>query len=97
MVNILIKQPKRVRLDNYECYGVTRFLSPSKYVVYVGKNKNREPGQYAITLLHELLHVWVDLIKRNGFPIDLRKEHPYIYAVEKAVMSLTMRMLKEPK
>jgi Zn-dependent peptidase ImmA (M78 family) len=94
-MNISISEKKRVRLQNRECFGVTKLVSDSKAIIHIAKCTNESPGQYAITLLHELLHVWVDMIKKKGFPIDLRKEHPYIYAVEKAVMILTKQMIKK--
>jgi hypothetical protein len=77
-MRIDIKLSKRTRLRNRECYGVTRFISDNRAIIYISESANKDIGTYALTLIHELLHVWLAMLKAVGSKIDLRKDHTFI-------------------
>jgi hypothetical protein len=58
---------------------------------------NKDLAEYGSTLLHELLHVWLAILQANGAVINKRKEHPFIYAVEKNITGLVKMLSKGGK
>jgi hypothetical protein len=96
-MRIDIKLSKRTRLRNRECYGVTRFISDNRAIIYISESANKDIGTYALTLIHELLHVWLAMLKAVGSKIDLRKDHTFINSVEKAIIRLSKRLKRRSK
>lgn len=90
---IVIKDRKKIK-DG--CYGITKYVSPKKIVIEISLSLNKDLAEYASTLLHEMLHVWVVILKSNGATINRRKEHPFIYKVERRIIDL-LPMLKRGK
>jgi hypothetical protein len=91
---IIIKDKQRI---NGDCYGVTRYIGPKKIVVEMSLELNKDLAEYGSTLLHELLHVWLVILKANGAVVNKRKEHKFIYKVEKKITSLVKMLKKEKK
>lgn len=60
-------------------YGTTTFQSKYRALIKVAESKNTTIDEWSNTVLHELLHVWIALLKANGAKIDRRFEHRYIY------------------
>jgi len=81
----MIVEIKNVKYIRDKCYGIARFISKNRILIEVSKSLNNTIGEYASTLLHELLHVWVAIVKINGGSIDRRKEHKFIYQVERDI------------
>jgi len=96
-MRIDIKLSNRVRKRNRECFGLTRILSGHRAIIYISKRANTEPGQYALTLIHEFLHVWIAMLQAAGSSIDLRRDHTFIYAVERSICKLSKLLLKKKK
>ncbi len=69
-------------------YGECAFNSKNKMVITIARERNRRLATYGATLLHELLHAWVRMLELNGFKVDDKVEHKFIYAVEQAVVRL---------
>ena len=82
---IVIKNRKRLR---GQCFGITRWVSPNKWTIEMSLEKNDNLAEYGLTLLHEFLHVWVMILKHNGGKLDGRKEHKFIYSVERSIINL---------
>ncbi len=70
-------------------FGLTTFKSKRTVEIQIADDLNDSVGQFAITLLHEFLHVWLSVLKANGAYIDSRKEHSYIRMVEDTVIRLS--------
>ena len=51
-------------------------------------------AEYASTMLHELLHLWITILRVKGFRTTSLIEHKFIYAVEKCVVTLARKHLK---
>ncbi len=69
-------------------YGECSFASRNRTVITIARQGNRRLATYGATLLHELLHAWIRVLEMNGFKIDDKIEHKFIYAVEQAVVRL---------
>jgi hypothetical protein len=72
----------------YSLCGLSTFKTNGDVVIEISEKKNPTVDLFSVTLLHEMLHVWLEVLKRNGATIDLRKDHKFITAVEKSVISL---------
>lgn len=82
---IHIKQRNRLPKRRF---GVVKYLSPQRVRIEVSLERNTSLAEYSLTLLHELLHVWLEIIKSNGAVTDKRNEHKFIYAVERQIIQL---------
>lgn len=82
MVRIYIKMSKRVRLANRECYGLTSIKNRHRIDIYISETC-KDMSVFAVTLFHELLHAWIEIIKSGGATIDVRRSHTFIYHMEK--------------
>lgn len=55
----------------------------SKYaLITISRHKNRLLADYWLTLLHELLHLFFTLVRRQGFRITDKNEHKVIEMIE---------------
>ena len=92
-----IKTVPNITRKGYKKYssicGLTTIKSKDHVLIEIAEDKNKELSEFSITLLHELLHVWISIIKSNGAPINLRLGHKFIYAVELEVAKLS-KLLK---
>jgi hypothetical protein len=82
---IVIKDVKKIK---GQCYGITRYKGRKKIEIEISQELNPELAEYGSTLLHELLHVWLVILRSNGAVINKRKEHPFIYQVERQITDL---------
>jgi antirestriction protein ArdC len=55
---------------------------------------NRGMHEYAATLLHELLHLWVTMMRVKGLRVSNIREHRFIYAAEVVVAHLARRFMR---
>lgn len=93
-MRIDVRVSNRVRKNNRECYGLTRILSKDRAIIYISKSANKNPGQYAQTLIHEFLHLWLSMLQAVGAKIDFRRDHTFIYAVEASIIKLSKKLIK---
>ncbi len=60
-------------------YAETTFPAPHKAVITISRQLNKSLASYGTTMLHELLHVWMQILLANGFD----PEHDFVDATEK--------------
>lgn len=70
--------------SNKKWFGETLWLDDKHVTIVISTEKNTNPIEFMLTLLHELLHVWWSIMKFNG--IKLKKEHCFIYSVESYII-----------
>jgi hypothetical protein len=95
LVNVLMKNTivRKMGKKRYSLFGLTTFETNGDVLIEISEKKNPTIDLFAITLLHEMLHVWLEILKRNGATIDLRKDHKFIAAVENSICDLA-KLLK---
>lgn len=93
-MRIHIKEVKKCRNG---AYGNFLQRGRQSALITISLKENKMVAEYAATLLHELLHLWVTLLRLKGFRATNVKEHKFIYAVEKAIISKARRHLRRPK
>ncbi len=68
--------------------GIFTVHSRNRATIRVSLERNPRLFEFAATLLHELLHLWVEVLLRHGFKIGARREHQWIEACEGAIARL---------
>lgn len=63
-------------------------------LITISSKLNTTVAEYGATVLHELLHLWVTILRKNGFRVSNKKEHKFIYAVEDVIFILSKQHLK---
>lgn len=63
-------------------------------LITVSLKENDTVAEYGSTVLHELLHLWVTILRKKTFKCTDSKEHRFIYAVERAIIKQAKKHLK---
>jgi len=61
---------------NFICRG------RQSYLITISKKFNSSLAEYWLTLLHELLHLFFTMVRRQGFIVSNRNEHKIIEQIE---------------
>jgi len=78
-----VKKSRNGAMGNF----LARGKYPNKYwVISISMFHCRTLVNYALTLLHELLHVWVIALRLKGFRVRGATEHRFINAAEDQVL-----------
>lgn len=94
-IKIVKSLTRKIRGKRWNLAGITLGLGDN-FLIKISEKENPTIAEFSITLLHELLHVWLEVIKKNGAAIDLRKDHRFITSVEQSVIKLA-KVLKGGK
>ena len=90
-MKLSIKEVSRCRngaFANFSC------VSRENWLITVSLSKNRGLHEYAATLLHEMLHAWVTMLRLKGLRVTNAKEHRFIYAAEVVIANLARRYMR---
>ena len=79
---------RKLGKKRYILAGLSTFETNGDVLIEISEKENPTIAEFSVTLLHELLHVWLEVIKKNGATIDLRKDHKFITQVEQSVIKL---------
>lgn len=63
-------------------------------LITISLKLNPTLSEWGSTLLHELLHLWTTLMRQNGFKVSDRREHRFIYAVERVILKVMLKYMK---
>lgn len=85
-----IKEVKKCRNG---AYGNFLMRGAGYALITISMKLNDTVAEYSATILHELLHLWVTLLRLKGFRVTNVKEHKFIYAVEKIVLIMAKKHL----
>lgn len=77
---IELRMVKRLKGD---ALGRTRVAAHQHALIEISERRNTDLFTFGVTLFHELLHVWTNIMRTNGAAIDMRKEHQFIYAMHR--------------
>lgn len=90
LIKILMKKTmiRTIGTKRYNLAGLSTFQTNGNVLIEISEKENPTIAEFSVTLLHELLHVWLEVIKKNGATIDLRKDHRFITSVEQSVIKL---------
>jgi Zn-dependent peptidase ImmA (M78 family) len=69
-----------------KAYGTTEIIDKNTILIVISRNKNRNRSEFFVTMLHELLHAWMFVLKANGIHMSQTKEHKWIYLVQNSIV-----------
>lgn len=78
-------------------YGNFLLRGAGSTLITISRKLNDTVAEYAATLLHELLHLWVTLLRLKGYRTTNKKEHEFIYGVEKTIIRKAQKYLRRKK
>lgn len=53
-------------------------LGNNQCEIQIARNRNPSIEEFATTLIHELLHLWVTILQTHGLKEGIRREHRFI-------------------
>jgi hypothetical protein len=68
--------------DGDELSGECAFLTPRRMSIRISRRQNRTINKFAGTLLHEMLHAWMNILERKGFNADGETEEAFVLKAE---------------
>lgn len=85
---IQIKTTKKHFYDENgnELVGDCAFPKPQQMVIRVSTRFNNTVNKFGGTLLHEMLHAWVNMLERKGFHTDEEREEDFILKAEQIII-----------
>lgn len=90
-MRVHIKEVKKCRNG---AFGNFLLRGTKSSLITISLKLNDTLAEYAATVLHELLHLWMTVIRIKGFRVNSYKEHRFIYAVEAVVIEMARKTLK---
>ncbi len=69
----------------------------NKAAITISMKLNDTLAEYGATTLHELLHLWMTLLRKEGFKCTNKKEHDFIYSAEQLVIKSMKENIKGNK
>lgn len=85
---------KDVKACRNKAYGNYLLRGHNYATITVSRKLNPYLQEYMATTLHELLHLWMTLCRRNGFKLTDVKEHKFIYATEAVILDALQKYAK---
>lgn len=85
---------REVRNCKNGAFGNFLLRSYKSALITISLKLNDSVAEYGATLLHELLHLWLALLRLKGFRVANKKEHNFIYDVEKHVLKVAKKHLR---
>lgn len=88
---------KEVKKCRNGAYGNFIMRGAGSATITISQKLNNTVSEYAATVLHEFLHLWVTVTRLKGFRVTNIKEHRFIYAVEHVIIEMAKKHLKRRK
>lgn len=88
---IEIKDVKRCRNG---AYGNFVCRSQNNALITISLKLNDTVAEYSATVFHELMHLWVTILRTKGFRCTNIKEHRFINAAEEKVLEMAVKHLR---
>lgn len=93
----MILEIKNVKKCRNGAWGNFYALGRDKALITISLDRNTTLAEWGSTLLHEMLHLWTTLMRKNGLRVTDRREHTFINAVETSVLKIMVKYLKRRK
>jgi hypothetical protein len=94
MGGVMLINLKEVKKCRNGAHGNFLLRGAGYALITISLKLNDTVAEYAATVLHELLHLWVTVMRLKGFRVTDTTEHKFIYAVEKVVIEMAKKHLK---
>lgn len=88
---------KDVKKCRNGAYGNFLLRGAGYALITVSMKLNTTIAEYAATVLHELLHLWMTVLRIKGFRVTNKKEHKFIYEAEAHILKMARKHLRRKK
>lgn len=88
---------KEVRRCRNGAFGNMTFRGARSVLITVSLERNGTVAEYAATVFHELMHLWVTILRSKGFRVTNVREHRFIYAAEEFVLAAAKKYMRRKK
>ena len=88
---------KKVKRCKNNAYGNFLIRGRESAVITISLQKNKLLSEYGATLLHELLHCYTSLLRREGYRTTNKREHRWIEDCEVEIVRLMQKHLTRRK
>ncbi len=75
-------------------FGTTEVVNNKTILIKISRKKNVTKAEFFITMLHELLHSWMFILKANGIKMSETREHKWIYLVQNEIVHALSKVRK---
>lgn len=90
----MILEIKNVKKCRNGAWGNFFIRGRNSALITISLDRNRKLSEWGATLLHEMLHLWTTLMRKNGLRVTNRREHRFINATETAVLNIMVKYMK---
>lgn len=91
----MIVEIKEVKQCRNKAFGNFILRGSGKAQITIALDKNDTVAEYCATVFHELMHLWVTIMRSKGFRCTDIKEHRFIYAAEDYVLAMAQKHLRK--
>ena len=94
MGEIVLVNIKEVKDCRNKAFGNFILRGHKSAIITISLKRNDTMAEYAATIFHELMHLWVTILRLKGFRTTNIKEHRFIYAAEAYILRMVKKHLK---
>jgi len=91
---IMFIEIKEVKQCRNKAFGNFVYRGQNNTLITISLKKNNTVAEYSATIFHELMHLWVTILRSKGFRCTNIQEHRFIYAAEERVLAMAKKHLK---
>ncbi len=93
----MVLRIKKVKQCKNKAFGNYTLTGKNSALITVSLKKNKLVAEYGATLLHELLHMWTTLLRKEGVKVTNKVEHEFIYDTEENIYKIMKKHFKKDK
>lgn len=88
---------KEVKWCHNKAVGNFVVTGQQSALITISLKKNTTIAEYTTTVFHELMHLWITILRAKGFRCSGIKEHKFVYAAEKHVLRMAKKHLRDKR
>lgn len=85
---------KEVKACRNGAFGNFLLRGQQSALITISLKKNNSLAEYTATIFHELMHLWVTILRSKGFRCTNIKEHKFVYAAEDHILKMAKKHLR---
>lgn len=90
----MLVEIKEVKYCRNGAYGNFMLRGQNSALITVSLKLNDTVAEYSATVFHELMHLWVSILRSKGFRCTDVTEHRFINAAERFTLEMAKKHLK---
>lgn len=90
----MLVEIKDVKKCKNGAYGNFLWRGQNSALITISLKLNDTVAEYSATVFHELMHLWVSILRSKGFRCTDTTEHKFINAAEQFTLEMAKKHLK---